>query len=85
MFSTGYIAGGTIAGVLIAFLSFSDALPNALAIGENVPAPDHYGRYHLLAAGGPVGAGGARMDIQNRDIIKVTPAADTWPQSHSVL
>jgi putative OPT family oligopeptide transporter len=36
LFSTGYIAGGSIAGVIISFLSFSDTLPKALAIGENV-------------------------------------------------
>lgn len=37
LFSTGYIAGGSIAGVLTSFLSFSDAIPNALAIGKDVP------------------------------------------------
>ncbi len=31
LLSTGYIAGGAIAGVLIAFLSFSDAIPQYLA------------------------------------------------------
>ncbi len=31
LLSTGYISGGTIAGVLIAFLSFSDTIPQALA------------------------------------------------------
>ena len=36
LFSTGYIAGGSIAGVLISFLAFSKELPKALAIGENV-------------------------------------------------
>ena len=36
LFSTGYIAGGSIAGVLISFLAFSEELPKALAIGENV-------------------------------------------------
>ncbi|MGD0383354.1 MAG: oligopeptide transporter, OPT family [Thermoguttaceae bacterium] len=30
LFSTGYIAGGTIAGVLVAFLYFSDTIPNML-------------------------------------------------------
>ena len=37
LFSTGYIAGGSIAGVLISFLSFSDTIPKALAIGEDLP------------------------------------------------
>jgi putative OPT family oligopeptide transporter len=38
LLSTGYIAGGTIAGVLIAFFNFSDPLTNALAsVGQNVP------------------------------------------------
>jgi putative OPT family oligopeptide transporter len=37
LLSTGYIAGGSIAGVLISFLAFSDTLPDALAIGKNVP------------------------------------------------
>ena len=37
LLSTGYIAGGTIAGVLIAFLSFSDRITAALAIGETLP------------------------------------------------
>jgi uncharacterized oligopeptide transporter (OPT) family protein len=31
LFSTGYIAGGSIAGVLISFIAFSDDLRNALA------------------------------------------------------
>jgi putative OPT family oligopeptide transporter len=31
LLSTGYIAGGAIAGVLIAFLSFSDTIPNQMA------------------------------------------------------
>jgi hypothetical protein len=36
--STGYIAGGTIAGVLLAFLSFNDRITNMLAdVGRNVP------------------------------------------------
>lgn len=34
LLSTGYIAGGAIAGVLIAFLSFSDELPKQLAVWE---------------------------------------------------
>ena len=38
LFSTGYIAGGTIAGVLIAFCNFSDKLTAAMAsVGEHVP------------------------------------------------
>ena len=38
LLSTGYIAGGTIAGVLIAFFNFSDELTATLAsVGENVP------------------------------------------------
>ena len=38
LLSTGYIAGGTIAGVLIAFSNFSDKLTSAMgAVGENVP------------------------------------------------
>ncbi len=37
LLSTGYIAGGTIAGVIIAFLSFSDRIVGALAVGERVP------------------------------------------------
>ena len=36
LFSTGYIAGGSIAGVIIAFLSFSERLPKVLAIGEDL-------------------------------------------------
>ena len=36
LFSTGYIAGGSIAGVIISFLSFSDAIPKLLAVGENL-------------------------------------------------
>jgi putative OPT family oligopeptide transporter len=36
LLSTGYIAGGSIAGVIIAFLAFSEQLPKVLAIGENV-------------------------------------------------
>ena len=31
LLSTGYIAGGAIAGVIIAFLSFSDTIPVAMA------------------------------------------------------
>ena len=38
LLSTGYIAGGTIAGVLIAFLSFSDKIPKFL---ESVGASFH--------------------------------------------
>jgi hypothetical protein len=34
LLSTGYIAGGTIAGVLVAFLSFSDAIPRALGVWQ---------------------------------------------------
>jgi putative OPT family oligopeptide transporter len=37
LLSTGYIAGGSIAGVLIAFLAFSDTLPDMLAIGRGAP------------------------------------------------
>ena len=37
LLSTGYIAGGSIAGVLISFLAFSDTLPGMLAIGKNLP------------------------------------------------
>ena len=37
LLSTGYIAGGTIAGVLIAFLTFSDTITAALAVGEHLP------------------------------------------------
>ncbi len=38
LLSTGYIAGGTLAGVLIAFLSFNDAITHALAaVGRYVP------------------------------------------------
>jgi uncharacterized oligopeptide transporter (OPT) family protein len=38
LLSTGYIAGGTIAGVLIAFFNFSDEITNAMAsVGEHVP------------------------------------------------
>ena len=37
LFSTGYIAGGSIAGVLISFLMFSDTLPKLLAIGQDLP------------------------------------------------
>src|SRR5260370_4569564 len=35
LLSTGYIAGGAIAGVLIAFLSFSDTIPDVLARFQN--------------------------------------------------
>ncbi|HLN29526.1 MAG TPA: oligopeptide transporter, OPT family [Gemmataceae bacterium] len=34
LLSTGYIAGGAIAGVLIAFLSFSDEIPKALGLWQ---------------------------------------------------
>jgi putative OPT family oligopeptide transporter len=34
LFSTGYIAGGTIAGVIVAFLYFSDTIPNTLGKWE---------------------------------------------------
>ena len=41
LFSTGYIAGGTMGGLLIAFLVLADrlipGLTDRLAIGENVP------------------------------------------------
>ncbi|MCE5301795.1 MAG: oligopeptide transporter, OPT family [Planctomycetaceae bacterium] len=37
LFSTGYIAGGSIAGVLVSFLAFSDTLPDALAVGRDLP------------------------------------------------
>ncbi len=37
LLSTGYIAGGSIAGVLVSFLAFSDTLPGTLAIGANLP------------------------------------------------
>jgi putative OPT family oligopeptide transporter len=37
LLSTGYIAGGSIAGVLISFLAFSNALPGMLAIGKDLP------------------------------------------------
>ena len=37
LLSTGYIAGGTIAGVIIAFLSFSDTITAKLAVGEHLP------------------------------------------------
>jgi putative OPT family oligopeptide transporter len=34
LLSTGYIAGGAIAGVLVAFLSFSDAIPRILTVWQ---------------------------------------------------
>ncbi len=34
LFSTGYIAGGAIAGVIVAFLSFSNTIPQALRGGN---------------------------------------------------
>ena len=34
LLSTGYIAGGAIAGVLIAFLSFSDEIPRQLSVWQ---------------------------------------------------
>jgi hypothetical protein len=34
LLSTGYIAGGTLAGVLIAFLTFSDTAVNAMAVWQ---------------------------------------------------
>lgn len=37
LLSTGYIAGGSIAGVLLSFLAFKESWPGKLAIGENVP------------------------------------------------
>ncbi len=37
LFSTGYIAGGSIAGVIISFLMFSDTIPDLLAVGRNFP------------------------------------------------
>ena len=50
LLSTGYIAGGAIAGVLIAFLSFSDEIPKQLgvwqfhhyAVPEAKPLPQEY-------------------------------------------
>jgi hypothetical protein len=41
LLSTGYIAGGTIACVLIAFLNFNDTIVNSLAVWQyrTVPAP----------------------------------------------
>ncbi|MGW8257019.1 MAG: OPT/YSL family transporter, partial [Thermoguttaceae bacterium] len=41
LFSTGYIAGGAIAGVLVAFFYFSDTIPNLLGTWQytHVPAP----------------------------------------------
>jgi uncharacterized oligopeptide transporter (OPT) family protein len=38
LLSSGYIAGGSIGGVLIAFLSFAPAALSALAIGSGLPA-----------------------------------------------
>jgi hypothetical protein len=40
LLSTGYIAGGTIAGVLIAFLNFSEDIPKKLSVWQ-------YSRYTL--------------------------------------
>ncbi len=37
LFSTGYIAGGSIAGVIISFLMFSDTIPDLLAVGRDFP------------------------------------------------
>jgi len=37
LFSTGYIAGGSIAGVIISFLMFSDTIPDLLAFGQSFP------------------------------------------------
>ena len=39
LLSTGYIAGGTLAGVLIAFLNFSDATVNTLSVWQYRKAP----------------------------------------------
>ena len=40
LFSTGYIAGGTIAGVLLAFLTFSETITAKMAsVGESVSHP----------------------------------------------
>ena len=40
LLSTGYIAGGAIGGLLIAFLSFSDTIPKMLASLVTIPAWD---------------------------------------------
>jgi hypothetical protein len=39
LFSTGYIAGGTIAGVLVSCMYFSDTLPEALGLWQYRKAP----------------------------------------------
>jgi putative OPT family oligopeptide transporter len=37
LLSTGFIAGGTIAGVLVTFLQLNDPIKAAMAVGENLP------------------------------------------------
>ena len=68
LLSTGYIAGGTIAGVLISFLAFSDTLPDRLAIGKNLPLSDDHGADYFCTAGRISRAGRARMVTEDEGI-----------------
>ncbi len=75
LFSTGYIAGGAIAGVLIAFLSFSDTVPRMLGgVGEKLawtqlaaPALMAFGTLVVLLI--LVGAGRLLKEPRSQDVL----------------
>ena len=73
LLSTGYIAGGAIAGVLVAFLSFSDVVPRVLTVWQyrtyTVPHEESLDDAAKAVAAQELGLAGApTTDAQKEDV-----------------
>jgi putative OPT family oligopeptide transporter len=79
LLATGYIAGGAIAGVLIAFLSFSDTIPSALARWQftQVPVADVGTSRATRVQGLTIKA--QAIEIADKEV----PPASTWGENEA--
>ena len=82
LLSTGYIAGGAIAGVLVAFLTFSDVIPRILQVWQyrtyTVPKEESLDDAERAVAMQELGLTGAKLtDAQKEDVDDTLNAPDT--------
>jgi putative OPT family oligopeptide transporter len=80
LLATGYIAGGAIAGVLVAFLSFSDAIPRIMTVWQyrtyTVPQDEPLQAATEAVARQELGLTGAQLtDAQKEDLDAAAGAA----------